>query len=107
LPNDVGKLSVCSLPDKVQIEIEVGMDKPVAHPDHILPGNCLIALAQFWGEPRCRFSHDLDTADNRMLKWTLPIELLPRQTSNIPHRLPRGIEHMTESAMVGIKQHTG
>jgi len=95
----------CGRPDEVQIEIEVGVDEPVAHPDHVLPGDVRVGVTQFRGEPRGRFSDDLDTADDRMLKRALRIELFPRQPLHILCRLASGLEHVTDAGMVGIKQH--
>lgn len=83
-------------PHDVQLDIEVRMNKAIAHADYLLPRNLWMLTPKSLFEPRRRFTHNLETPNECMLQQSVAVKVRPRKPLDKTLRFQPGIYHVPQ-----------
>ena len=76
LPKKGRQLNAHHIPDDVEIDTQVAVNQLVAHGDDLTPLNLVMGLSKFIRNTPCRFSDQLDVAQNSILNQRIGLKLL-------------------------------
>jgi hypothetical protein len=103
--NQSWKLLGDRAPENIQVDVKLGMHKPVPHSDDRIPWNVLELSAGSWGNPKCGFADDLDCFDERQHQHPAIIQVRAGPSSGKCNGLLCCIKHVPQTNGI-IPEHT-
>ena len=87
-------------PNRVYIDIEIGMHEDVAHSDDARPRKFRYSSPARFGRPRRGLPNDLNALNQRTLQHVIAVEMLARSPVGKRDRVPRCKQHVLQAVTV-------
>jgi hypothetical protein len=100
-----GEVDGRNIPHDVEVDVEVVVDDPVAHPDDLRPRNVGVTAPKLQRQTVCGFAHVLDQVRDGEAEIVVGVEIRARLSVHLGEHLPDAVGHVTDVNEV-ILRHT-
>src|SRR2546421_9689436 len=98
------KVGLQGAPDDRTVDVAIVVDEPVAHANHLAPGDLGVKFLCLGGHPVGRLTDDLECMRRRQLRGPVVLERFETQVRDYILRVARGQEHVEQVLRVAPHQ---